>query len=432
MTSKGAWMDGQQIIRSLRGINPPLKRSAILRANSGRYSTSMVVNGNLVTTNNPTGMIIPLGKKLNLITWCKLKEKNLCDARTSGGNVLTTVLVLRQGDPRGCIFEGISAIVNMELSNTNSQLNLSSNLPSNLQLKSELNSTNNTNQDNSGNEKMKIFRLDVGEDSTILNELGIKELPTFLMYEKGRLLYAGPIGGRKIKMSGAVSKPQILIIEPDFKHQLLIEKTLKKLNCDSFICPTVIEAVDRINQMNSVIIRTDVKGGINEINIDIVLISSDLCNNDYSILCKRLGPSLTSKRTVLCGLVNVLGEYGRANLDSVKWLEDYSTTDVQNVLDPSLASIVQIAIQKPVKQISINKILNMRTLPGSDSCYGLTPESLLSKMKSIHAQGPGGNGPSLLSSTIDRGPVGGAIGLPYVGIKLSAEDVVLRGQNLLR
>lgn len=399
MTAKGTWKDGQQIMSSLREINPPLKRSAILRANSGRYSSSMVVNTSLVSADNPTGMVIPLGIPLDLISWVKMKDRNQHESR-GDNSVLTVALVTRQGDPKGGVFERVANVVNMEISGSSG-----------------------TAQDNSKN--IKMFRIDVGENSGILSELGIKELPTFLMYEGGHLLYAGPVGGRRVKMTSSSCRPQILIIEPNFKEQIVMEKTLQKLNCDTFICLNVVEAVARINQINGA-------GKSSEIFVDLVLISSEIRGGDYSVLCKRLAVALAGKRTVICGLVSILGACGRQNLDAVKWSSDYTSTEFLNILDVSLAQITQIAMQKPIKQSSILKALSMRILPGNESCFGLTPESLHSKIKNVREKklGPGTRSDSL-SSTLERGPVGGVLGAPYIGIRLSAEDCIIRGQSLL-
>jgi hypothetical protein len=251
MTEKGKWKNEQQVLTSLREMNPPLKRSATLRANSGRYSSSMVVNASLVSADNPTGMVVPLGIPLETVTWSKLKEQNSYEGNGEKGP-LTVALVLRTGDPRGCIIERIAAVVNMELRN----------------------------QENDKND-VRMIRIDVGENSDILKDIGIKELPTFLMYLSGKLVYAGPIGGRKVKTSSASSRPQILIIESDFKSQISMEKVLKKFGCDIFMCMTSSEAAERVNQVNN---------GLNETVFDLILISEDLTyQEDYGVLLKKLG-----------------------------------------------------------------------------------------------------------------------------------------------
>ena len=60
-TLDGSWKGEVEVRSALRVLNPPLKRSAVLRSNSGRYSEMMVVNAAAATSNNPTGMVVPLG-----------------------------------------------------------------------------------------------------------------------------------------------------------------------------------------------------------------------------------------------------------------------------------------------------------------------------------------------------------------------------------
>jgi hypothetical protein len=102
--------------------------------------------------------------------------------------------------------------------------------------------------------------------------IGVKELPTFLMYLSGKLVYAGTIGGRKVKMNFTSSRPLVLIIESNFKSQILMEKVLKKFGCDIFMCMTSSEAVDRVNQVGN---------GLIETVFDLVLISED---DNYEVI----------------------------------------------------------------------------------------------------------------------------------------------------
>ena len=46
-----------EVRSALREMNPPLARSGILKANSGRYSTALVVDKAAVTADNPTGIL---------------------------------------------------------------------------------------------------------------------------------------------------------------------------------------------------------------------------------------------------------------------------------------------------------------------------------------------------------------------------------------
>lgn len=117
----------------------------------------------------------------------------------------------------------------------------------------------------------------------------------------------------------------------------------------------------------------------------------------------------------------------------MKWDSDFSTFEGHVVLKQQLSSIIQIAIQKPIKQGSIMKALSLKSAPSTGSSFGLTTETLHAKIKNMQATGLAEcMGSTNLSVTGTQGPVGGSIGDPYIGIKLSAEDVKYRGRSLIK
>jgi CheY-like chemotaxis protein len=223
----------------------------------------------------------------------------------------------------------------------------------------------------------------------------------------------------------------VLIVDTDFKQQIAMEKTLRKMGCDTFLAMSPSEAVERLNHINSGINRDEAgRGGPSEIFMDLVLVSSDLQSADMSVLAKRLAGAVATRRTIIAALVTVLGESGRQNLDLGKFDADFCSSDFGSVVHPPLAGMVQVAMQKPVKAASIRKALTMRVVPRDDGSFGLTPESLQEKIRMVanRAADPVGamntGGSSL--------PLAPGSTAPYVGIRLSAQDVVLRGRSLTK
>lgn len=114
-------------------------------------------------------------------------------------------------------------------------------------------------------------------------------------------------------------------------------------------------------------------------------------------------------------LINVLGEFGRSNLNAVHW-ESGCTNDVTAFSRRDLAGVCSMAIQKPIKQIAIEKLLSMRQISHYDSNFGLTPETLERKISQIFQESLNGQ-----CRRID-----------YVGIRMSAQDTKLRnGKELI-
>lgn len=394
MSSTGGWKTEMAIRSTLMELNPPLKRSNTLRAASGRYSSLLVVNPKLVTSNNPTGMVVPIGVPLETIAWKNLKME--LDQVGPTSSEVVVCLVMRTGDPSSCASQRVAEIVNLDLHEAPASF-----APKNRSATSQI--------------SYRMVKADVGDDSTVVSELGIKSLPSFVMFCGPSMLYAGPVGGRKVKAASSVQKPQILIIEPNFRHQIMAEKTLRKLGCDTFLCLSIHEAVERIRQFSSTL------EGSPSLTFDVVIISDELqASPDLSTLARQLDEVVVSKRTVMCAAVDVLGDRGMHNLKAAKWSANFCTENVSAVLQLPLASLVQIAIQKPVKAGALEELLTRRTVNAEEVAFGLTPETLKSKM--MAAAGNVGSGGSRSGQQHIQ---------KYVGIKLSAEDVRMRGQGLV-
>lgn len=415
----------------LREENPPLPRSWVLGSNSGRYSAMLVVDKNSVTADNPTGMITALGTPLAKIRWSKLKE--ITSGSAGLGMGLLVVLLLREGDVRCIAAEKVAELVNIDVSGPSTSLSASSRggtagggpavIPGSAASTGNLSHIENMKQAIA--KGVQLLKMDVGENNEVVQELGIKHLPTFLMYQGRNLMYCGVVGGQKIKVGTSQHKPQVLLVEPDVKHQIYCEKTLRRYGCDSFLCLSVSEAVERERQFSS-------RGsGKSSIVLDLVLISESVSCSDLHILNRQLADSVSSRRTIVCGLVSVLGERGGQALRAVRWEEGF-TSDCASVLPSPLVDSVHAAIQKPIKPAALERLLSMRVIPAEDENYGLSPETLVAKIREVQE---GGRDP--LMSTAFVNTTGGSTAASmsagaYVGIRLSAEDVKMRGTTLVR
>jgi len=231
------------------------------------------------------------------------------------------------------------------------------------------------------------------------------------MIQSGRLLYSGSVGGRKVHLS-SVTRAQVLIIEPTFKDQIKMEKTLKKNDCEPFLCLDIFQALERLHQFSQV----NTNGGP-AIVFDLVLISEDVESSNFDMLLRKITDLVKSKRTVVGALVSVLGEEGKRNLEAVPWT-DYCSFEVEKAVTGPLNRIASVAVQKPLKASSIRKLLSLREVPSEDVNFGLTHNTLMAKIDQVQL--------SILSN-IDLRPIVN----PSIGIKLSAEDVTMRGRHLI-
>ena len=215
VTAKGKWKSDTDVHESLIHMNPVLKRSGILKCNSGRYSRLAVIDPKNITAANPTGMVVPVGDPLDTIAWRDLKAQNA----HGGGAELTVCVVGRVGQPQYMAMLRMADHVNM----------LMKDIP-------EL-------------AGVRLVRVDAGEDTSIIRELNLRYLPTFVAFRKSACVYSGQFGGQKLQAFQESARPQVLIIEASPKHQMAMEKTLRKLNCDTFLCLSAGQAVDRLRQV---------------------------------------------------------------------------------------------------------------------------------------------------------------------------------------
>lgn len=74
----------------------------------------------------------------------------------------------------------------------------------------------------SGTEKYRMVRVDFAEHRATCQLYGVQALPAFLMFQGGRLAWAGTLGGNPLKAAppeGAAGGRRVLLVEPCAKVQ---------------------------------------------------------------------------------------------------------------------------------------------------------------------------------------------------------------------
>jgi hypothetical protein len=481
--SKGHWLGEVELRSEIRKGNPPLRRTQILKANSGRYSSELVINSASITADNPTGMVIPPGIPLSRITWKKLKE----DLKHS--NVFTVVLAFREGDAYGHVISAVANVLNERLINDEKALAKAFIPPPPAPAPAPEPAPEKTKRGSKagkdvkaaveeapapapaparppvpgGGQKTILYFLDVSESCEIVKELGIQTLPVWLMYRGSQLVYSGSIAGKKPKVQDVPVKTSVLLIEPDFKHQGQMEKSFKQIGCDISTCMNVTEAIERVRILSQTS-REHVRSNT-QFKFDLIAVSQKIPVNEWIQLTAFFAEPIKTGRTVLTALCSFYkdGSAGGPSAATstgkkVNWVNG-ATDQVKDVLPSELVrGEIALVMQKPLRTEAIRRALGMRSevtmnsaLKEKDDTYGLTPDSLMAKINEVK----GGNFPSGgMERSISTANTGlgstsrtataksrtgtGALAQTRisdrsaVGIKLSIEDVKVCGQVLTR
>ena len=426
LTDSGKIKNELEIRNTLMKNNPPLKRSSMLRAASGRYSSMLVVNKNLVSPSNPTGMIVPCGIPLEKVRWNSFKEELRSQAGVRGP--LIVALIMRAGDPVSCEYQRIAELVNRDVLQGLGAL--SSGIEGLAKLKEIVKEIEPVSPQVSG---FRLIRLEISEEGEVMGDLGIKAVPTIVMFSHGNIAYAGPLGGRSVKAKAESCRPQVLIIEPNAADQIKSEKTLRKLGCDTFLCLSAAEAIDRVQNL-----CLAQSGESPPLIFDLVLISEDIQSNDVIALSNKLEDYTKINRTIISVMVSVLGTKGYEQLHAVPWEHATIDKNISSVVSAPLSNITNWGLQKPLKAISIEHLLSRRIIVPQDECFGLTPTALYQKMVQVQSDlvsnGPRRTQPLVFASS--NKPLDGSLGSiksgsPYIGICLSAEDIRMKGRQLV-
>jgi len=305
-------------------------------------------------------MVTTEGLPLQLVGWASLKAELEEQAKLSSSSQLLTVGIIgRIGEVRYSACLRMAALTNQKLADGIGQ---------------------------GDSQRFRMVRIEVGENSDVLKDLSVKYLPTFVMWSAGRVVYRGQAGGMKVP-SGPLYRPKVLLIENKPKFQLAIEKCLKKLNCDSFLCMTASAALDALQHLTL---------GDNKGAFDLVLVSADLMETtsaELSVLRGKLAGAIEQRRTVMAAMVSTVGEQGQHNLKSYAWDANYCSSDVGRL--PGARGLMQLLCQKPVKVAAITALLEQCDYKGEDIYVqlGVTPDAFLTKIVAVREQavrgGPG-------------------------------------------
>jgi hypothetical protein len=351
LTATGTWKNDTDVRASLQTINPVLKRTNVLKCNSGRYSDMLVVDPTKITFQNPTGMVVTEGLPVPLVRWAQFKAEMEEGGRVSNPSQLLTVAIIgRLGEARYSLCMRMVEQANLLLSK----------------------------EDDSGSPKFRLVQIEVGENSRIIQDLNLRYLPTFAMWNGGRLAYLGQAGGQKVGL-GPSFRPKVLLIENAYKFQLATEKLLKKASCDSFLCLTASAAIDAVQKVMTA-------SGTDNC-FDLVLVAQDIIEtqaSELSILRGKIAGDVESGKTVVAAMYDVLGgERGMQNLKGFSWDRKGLSEDVGNI--PGGTRLFNRVAQKPMKAVAIETLLGMRSYMRDDLYVqlGVTPESLLGTMNTV-------------------------------------------------
>lgn len=147
ITSKGTWKGDVEVRLAITEMNPVLRRTNVLKCNSGRYSDMLVVNPHNITAQNPTGMVTLVGLPLDVVRWNVFKDQVEKMSRQPNG-ILEVALITRISDNVERGYERVANYVNLQIS-----------------------------KDDSLAKKFHVVKIDICENSNIIHELGLKRSP---------------------------------------------------------------------------------------------------------------------------------------------------------------------------------------------------------------------------------------------------------------
>ncbi|CAM9257118.1 unnamed protein product [Hapterophycus canaliculatus] len=218
----GKWLGELDVRLQLHAENPLLKRSNLLQAASGRYAEEIVIPGGQVTVSNPTGKATVSGAPLHRVPASSRLRVFL--EEEAGPDQLVVVLGVR-GDDRCGKVESAAELTNRFLlqrfssaggeehggNNKNGSNNNQATGASSRASSSSISSSS------ASAEKYRMVRVDFAEHSCTADFYGVKALPAFLMFQRGRLAWAGTLGGRPVKAAppdSTAAGRRVLLVEP--------------------------------------------------------------------------------------------------------------------------------------------------------------------------------------------------------------------------
>ena len=178
-------------------------------------------------------------------------------------------------------------------------------------------------------------------------------VPFTLMFYGGKIVYGGTMGGEAVRLAATVRPWRVLLVEPNFKDQLITERVLRKRSKLNHwdLAMTAAEAVLHKQKLS------DGAPGSESKNYDLALVSEDVPDGDVAIIERSLkGGAKGGASPLLVGMAAMKGEAGHHLMGSVSWEKGGAYTTDTSVLPNRLASAADIAVQKPVKISTMEKI----------------------------------------------------------------------------
>jgi CheY-like chemotaxis protein len=348
----------------------------MLNCNSGRYADTLIAYRDSISSENPNGKFIMPGIPLRSMSWKSVRTlvgykpssfetlSTTISSNPQGIGKVTVTLFVRPGDPACDYSSRVAAVVNAYLQ-----------------------------QERDQSPHYDLVLVDVSVNNDALAELDIRSLPSFVMFQNGRVVYAGPVGGHKVHMSSA--RVQVIVVGHELIGQVETSRCLKKCGCDAYFCSSLSEALDRM-------VRVMVS-----VPPDLIFIASDAMQRDtasekgMNILAriKSMGPQNQTLPIIEFSPRNIHTKDASALL-----LVPFRLNEIYRLL-------LEIGIKSAATASAVHGAKGSHRTP----CMGLSPDILFTKMREVH------QGVSKKRSQL----------LPLVGIRLSAEDTCVYGQPLV-
>lgn len=303
----------------LNRMNPTLKRSQMIRGASGRFSDQIPVYGGVPTVTNPTGKAESGRVALPVIAPDALEAYV-----SSSGDALVCVACVRHDDPTCCKAEAVAQSARGAISR-----------------KEVRDST-----------KYDLVKVEMSASRVIADRYNVYALPAFLMFYRGKLVYAGQLGGEKIRVASEFKPYKMLYVEPTFSDMRYGEKLLRKLRFSWDLCSSAAEA----GSLKAVADRAAVAKGERKAAYDVVLVADSLSEGDAAPLQR-----LFKQDALVIGLAALKGEAGAKAVAKARFTSKRQglTKDVDVVLPSHVASIADYAMTKPMKGAALEDLLDV-------------------------------------------------------------------------
>ncbi|CAM9336803.1 unnamed protein product [Ectocarpus sp. 4 AP-2014] len=437
----GKWLGELDVRLQLSAENPLLKRSNLLQAASGRYAEEIVVPGAKTSVSNPTGKTTVSGVPLLKVPASSRLRAFL--EEEAAPDLLVTVLGVRGDDPacnkvrtiaelaNSFLVQGLSSSSSGERVSGGGGMGEGGRMNNNSRSSSAAGPSSRASV--SGAEKYRMVRVDFAEHRATAELYGVQALPAFLMFQGGRLAWAGTLGGNPLKAAppaGSAGGRRVLLVEPCAKRQISTERALRKFGCSWDLVLNAPQALLRIQQVartNSMASDSGNAASPNGEGYGVLMISNALGAAEVIALEKALhggGASFSGGGAdFVVGLAHVQGDpsaVGSAALRVVSAGFTETADGKRAVLSPHLALVADAAVSTPVRAsaleavfdrccnrrkedaavaggggkggdgkggVSLSMSASCSALEGGDGRYkGVTPSRLLQKMEEVGAQ----------------------------------------------